>query len=61
MREETRQALVELIVFARATGDPNTGEAARVVERDLLNGGLSQLVERPVSAKPASSPAPKKR
>ena len=47
MRQETKAALLELIVLARVSGDPNAGEAARVVERDLLCGGQSTQVQQP--------------
>ena len=44
MREETKQSLQELVFVARASGDANAMEAARVVERDLLNGGRNTYV-----------------
>ena len=47
MRQETKAALLDLIVLARVSGDPNAGEAARVVERDLLCGGQSTQVQQP--------------
>lgn len=47
MRQETKAALLELIVLARVSGDSNAGEAARVVERDLLRGGQSTQVQQP--------------
>lgn len=39
MREETKNALEQVLDAAAASGDPNVGEACRVVKRDLLKGG----------------------
>jgi len=44
MREETQKALETVLEAAAATGDPNIGEACRVVTRDLLKGGRSAYV-----------------
>ena len=39
MREETKRSLEELLSNAEACDDPNLRESARVVRKDLLNGG----------------------
>lgn len=49
MRQETKAALMELIVAVRLGGDSNAREAARVVERDLLQCGQATKVQQPES------------
>ena len=43
MREETKRSLEELLSKAEAGDDMNLKEAARVVRRDLLKGGVMQF------------------
>ena len=47
MRQETKAALVEIIKAVRLGGDSNAREAARVVERDLLQCGQAGRVQQP--------------
>ncbi len=55
MKEETESALHLILETAAATGDPNVGEACRVVRRDLLNGGRSSYV--PVVQQDVTNPS----
>lgn len=57
MREETKNALEQVLEAAAASGDPNVGEACRVVKRDLLNGGR-EAVSPPVLFASQEEPQP---
>ena len=57
MREETKRSLEQVLEAAAASGDPNVGEACRVVKRDLLKGGRA-AVSPPVLFASEQEPLP---
>jgi hypothetical protein len=57
MREETKNALEQILEAAAKSGDPNVGEACRVVRRDLLKGGR-EAVSPPVLFASEQEPLP---
>ncbi len=55
MRPETKRCLEQMVIYCNASNDPAAVENARVVSRDLLNGGRAAYI--PVNAVDPS-PAP---